>query len=64
MNEELSDRELKKLIKRKNQEKWLDLFMMLCEIEKRFRTKIKWFQYTPNELIIETDIDLIRVNLI
>ena len=46
----MNDEELNKLIKRKNQEKWFELFLILCELSDK--ETIERVTYNKNELYI------------
>ena len=47
----MDDKELKKLIERKNQERWFELFLILCELDNK--KEIERITYKGNELYVK-----------
>lgn len=65
MNEDLLDEELKELLKRKRQENWIVLMLMLCETEEKLGKPITEFTFKKDKILIKVSKNrFIRVSLI
>ena len=53
VSKNLIDKELSRLIRTKRQEKWLNLMMLLCELEDKFDFDLKHFRYDEDGIIFK-----------
>ena len=63
VNDELIDDELKILLRKKRQEKWLKLMLMLCELEDMLQQEITHFRFDEDGIIIKDGDDIIKMSL-